>query len=173
MASGKGIRLSLKRRVLTRDSSGHRRWQEEVETREAVPAETALIICDMWDRHWCKGAQERVTAMLPKFNSVVKAARAKGILIVHAPSETMDFYKDAPARKRAQDAPPVTPPPDLAHRDPPLPVDASNGGCDTDELPDASKGWPWTRQHAGIEIDQARDVISDNGLEILSVFRAR
>src|SRR5688572_12554323 len=65
------------------------------------PRGTAIIICDMWDQHWCKGATERVAEMAPRMNEVVTAARKRGMFIVHAPSETMDFYKDTPQRKRA------------------------------------------------------------------------
>jgi hypothetical protein len=40
-------------------------------------------------------------------NEVIKAARAKGVFIIHCPSDTMDFYKDFPQRKLAQAAPVV------------------------------------------------------------------
>ena len=29
------------------------------------PKQTALIICDMWDKHWCQDATERVGEMAP------------------------------------------------------------------------------------------------------------
>ena len=64
-------------------------------------AETAIIICDMWDRHWCVEATDRVAEMAPKLNSVVGIARSRGALIVHAPSGTMDFYEDHTGRKLA------------------------------------------------------------------------
>ena len=51
--------------------------------------ETAIIICDMWNQHWCKGATERVAEMAPFMNNVVSIAREKGVLIVHAPSDCM------------------------------------------------------------------------------------
>src|SRR5438046_395429 len=50
------------------------------------PAKTALIICDMWDNHWCKSAAARVAAMADPLNETIKAARAKGVFIIHAPS---------------------------------------------------------------------------------------
>src|SRR6478736_3655854 len=50
------------------------------------PKKTALIICDMWDDHWCKSASRRVAEMAGPLNEVVKEARAKGIFIIHAPS---------------------------------------------------------------------------------------
>src|SRR5437762_9562029 len=66
---------------------------------------TALIICDMWDDHWCKSAARRVDEMARPLNEVVKAARTRGIFIIHAPSTCTDFYKNTPLRKRAQSAP--------------------------------------------------------------------
>jgi hypothetical protein len=66
------------------------------------PPQTAVVICDMWDKHWCRGATDRVAEMAPRMNEFIKKARAKGMLIVHAPSSTVDYYKDHPARKRAQ-----------------------------------------------------------------------
>ena len=65
------------------------------------PKQTAIIICDMWDKHWCQGATRRVGEIAPAMNRTVQAARAKGIFIIHSPSSCMDAYKDSPARKRA------------------------------------------------------------------------
>ena len=62
---------------------------------------TALIICDMWDDHWCKSASRRVGEMAPALNYTVKAARMQGIFIIHAPSSVVDFYKDTPQRNLA------------------------------------------------------------------------
>ncbi len=57
----------------------------------------------MWNQHWCQGATRRVGEVAPAMNRTIAAARAKGVLIIHAPSSCMDAYKDHPARKRAQD----------------------------------------------------------------------
>lgn len=52
---------------------------------------------------------------------------------------------------------------------PPLPIDDSDGGSDTGETP----WWAaWTRQHPAIEIDEARDGISDDGDEVAAYFAA-
>ena len=66
---------------------------------------TAVIVCDMWDLHHCKNAVGRVGEMAPRMNQLLNTARARGALIIHAPSSCMDFYKNHPARKRAQAAP--------------------------------------------------------------------
>ncbi len=141
------------------------------------PRKTAIIICDMWDRHWCKGATERVSEMAPRMNETIKEARRRGVLIIHAPSDTMKFYADYPQQKRAQQAPRSNPPPDVnkwkslnKDKEGPLPIDDSDGGCD--DFPPCPGGSPWTRQISTLEI-KAEDVISDNGEEVYNVLQQR
>jgi len=163
------LRLRLWRQRLIRDDRGRNVWETIIEERE-VPAErTALLLCDVWDRHWSRGACERLEAMIPRMNALVQAMRQSGARIIHAPSDTMDYYADSPARQRVLRAPAVEPPASADHEDPPLPVDASDHGSDTSE--DAPHK-AWRRQHPGIEIDEARDAISDNGREVYSYLQA-
>lgn len=166
------LNLTLQSRRVARDDSGRSVWQVVGSPAAWTAGETALLLCDVWDRHWCRGAEERVEAMLDQINRLVTSLRNRGVLIVHAPSETMDFYADATPRKRALDAPKIEPPEELQHDDPPKPVDDSDGGCDTCSGNRGAPGEsPWTRQHAAIEIDQDRDVISDDGSELLGVYQ--
>lgn len=127
---------------------------------------TAIVICDMWNQHWCKGATARVAEMAPRMNELVKAARRRGVLVIHAPSGTMDAYKDTPQRKLAQQAPTVEPKVALKgwcrldpQREPPLPIDDSDGGCDDE--PRCPSGHSWTRQIETLEIHEG-DAISDS-----------
>jgi nicotinamidase-related amidase len=175
-SEGRSLTLRLRtQRLVERD--GYTVWQVE-ETPGVWPAaETALVLCDVWDRHTCRGAEERLERLLPRMNQVVRALRRAGVLIVHAPSDTISFYEGTPARQRVLDAPPADPPPDREHDDPPLPVDSTDP-CDT--CPDAlhpryERGmpYPWTRQHPAIEIDHGRDVISANGRELYRYYRHR
>src|SRR5437762_2364312 len=69
------------------------------------PKKTAIIICDMWDDHWCKSAARRVAELAGPMNDVVKAARARGVFIIHAPSTCTGFYDATPQRQRARAAP--------------------------------------------------------------------
>jgi nicotinamidase-related amidase len=131
-------------------------------------ANTAIVICDMWDAHWSRGASERVGAMVERMNGAVAAARDKGVRIIHAPSDTLDFYAGTPARQRALDAPVVAPPPDLMHDDPLLPIDDSDEGSDTGEV---APFHAWSRQHAALEIDRDLDAISDNGREVYNLLK--
>jgi nicotinamidase-related amidase len=160
------LRLPLRSRAEAFKGSGE--WQE-VHLDAAVPVpQTAILICDMWDKHWCSGASRRVDGLALKMAPVLDAARARGIQIIHAPSETMDFYKDWPQRRRMLRIAIVEPPAPLGLSDPPLPIDDSNGGCDTGD----STYKAWTRENAKLPMDAA-DVISDDGSQIYSFLRER
>lgn len=165
-----GGMLSLRRRVLGTDATGHAEWQTSITPHKLVPAKSAMVICDMWDRHWSRGATERVAKMAPVMNTLVQRARSLGVNIVHAPSDTMAFYADAPARRRILATAAVEPPEPIAHPDAALPIDDSDGGSDTGEKP-----WfkAWSRQHAAIEIDESRDTISDDGRQIYNYLHPR
>ena len=143
-----------------------------------VPRETAVILCDMWDDHWCKRAAQRCAELAPRVNRFAQAARACGALIIHAPSDTMRFYDGMPQRKRARKARPVTAPIPIkmrmtnSTREPELPIVDSDGGCD-DEPPSAAKPpFPWQCQHPAIVIAE-EDVISDDGREIYNILRQK
>jgi nicotinamidase-related amidase len=160
--------LHLRRWRLTEDERKHSVWCEIVTPTSVAAGKAAIVICDMWDNHWSRGAAERVDAMAPRMNAVVAAARNRGVHIVHAPSDTLDFYAGTPARQRALDAPIVALPPEIPHADPPLPIDDSDGGSDTGETEATTA---WRRQHSAIEIDQDRDTISADGHEVYSLLR--
>jgi nicotinamidase-related amidase len=139
--------------------------------RAEIPAgETALLLCDMWDDHWCRSAARRCDALARKMDPIVAAARARGVQIIHAPSDCMAFYAEAPQRRRMQDIPRVEPPRTEPRPEPPLPIDDSDGGCD--DTPPCPQRHPWTRQHPAIHI-AAEDVISDDGAEVYSLLRQK
>ncbi len=98
-AGGHHLELSFQRRKLERDDHGYPFWKVCRERVALAAGETALLLCDVWDSHTCRGAFERLEAMVPRMNEVVKSARGKGVLIVHAPSDTMGFYEGSPARR--------------------------------------------------------------------------
>jgi len=164
---GAAMTLPVRSRVEAFRGSGE--WQEVSFSTSLEPRKTAIIICDMWDRHWCKGATGRVTEIAKKANPLLARARSQGILIVHAPSDTMDFYREAPQRLAIKSLPKVTTPAPLDLQSPKLPIDDSDGGCDT---PGDTSHRAWTRQHPLIEIAPA-DLISDNGEEVYSALKSR
>ena len=146
---------------------------------------TALIICDMWDDHWCKSAARRVEEMTGPLNEVVKKLRDQGVLIIHAPSSVVDFYKDTPQRRYAQNAPFAKTPVKLSTKDRwgtkwcwpdpefegVLPIDDSDMGCSCKE-PKCEIREAWTRQNKGIEI-LGGDAITDNGQEAFNLLSVK
>ena len=156
------------------------------------PKETAIIVCDMWDLHHCYNAVQRAKEMAPTMDRVLKTARDKGAVIIHAPSSCMDAYKDHPARKHALEAArSKNLPKDIAswcYVIPPeergkYPIDQADGGEDDDPAEHAK--WaaeltamgrnprtPWKSQSDMLTI-KPEDYISDDGEVIWSILEQR
>jgi nicotinamidase-related amidase len=151
-------------------AAGSEQVDEHVGTREFVPCETVILICDTWDKHWCSSATKRCDALARQMAPLVEQARVRGVHIIHAPSDTLEFYRDHPARRRAQATPLVKAAVPLGSwcslekdREGALPIDDSDGGCDCQ--PQCKNYKAWSRQHPAIRIDDA-DLITDNGQEV-------
>ncbi len=135
-------------------------------------AETAIIICDMWDDHHCKIAAQRVGVMAPRMNRVLTAARDHGVMIFHAPSESMNMYAGTLYRKRMEEAKPAKPPVPIdrrcdrdAAKEPLFPIEMKKCDCDDAVLgPEVRRH---TRQNSALDII-GFDGISDNGQEIFN-----
>ena len=159
------LTLHLSSSRLAKTPNGHTIWIEQAQIKQAAAERTAIIVCDMWDNHWSSGAARRVDEMAHRMNDVLTSAREKGVQIIHAPSDTLNFYKASPARERMLALPAIEPPSELAHVNPPLPIDDSDEGSDSGETETYRA---WNRQHAAIHIDESRDGLSDDGREIYS-----
>ena len=163
--TGSGMHLLLRKRIQPYGASDT--WTEASFEQTLAVASTAIVVTDMWDKHWCRGATERVGQIALRMEPLLKRARAAGILIIHAPSETMDFYAGSEGRRLAQSAPHVDPPEAPRPPYPPLPIDDSNGGCDT---PGDTEHRAWSRETPLLTIGPG-DVISDSGTEIYNILR--
>lgn len=184
------LSLSLRKRVETRPGSG--RFHTIVQPAVWDAKKTAIIICDMWDAHHCLNAVRRIKEMAPRMNQLLSEARKRGVLIIHAPSECMNAYKDHPARQNALKTPRAkNMPKDIgswcnriaAEEKGVYPLDQSDGGEDDD--PAEHRAWakklqqmgrnprtPWQAEIDVLKIDDA-DIISDKGEEIWSVLEQR
>lgn len=177
-AGHRTLAVDLRSRVAIPNASGQ--FHVAYERQQWDPCETAIIICDMWDRHWCRGATERVAELAPVMNQVVRAARDRGVLVIHAPSDVVGRYKDHPARQTAVQAPNAGNLPegmrswrhwkDDVEKAVGYPIDHSDGGCDC--RPPCKEGSPWRGQIDIIEMDD-RDAISDSGVEVWNLLEAR
>ncbi len=150
-----------------------------------VPTKTALIICDMWDDHWCRSASRRVGELAGPLNATVEAARNRGVFVIHAPSTCTGFYESSPQRLRAKSANFSAAPISLATSerwgtawcwtDPKhesvLPIDDSDMGCDC-QPEKCTIREAWTRQINTIRIAE-EDAITDNGQETWNLLAER
>lgn len=186
-AADSNVALKLRTRVESKPASGRFNAITKDETWDAT--KTAFIVCDMWDLHHCLNAVKRGTEMAPRMNEVLKNARERGAIIIHAPSSCMETYKEHPARLRAQKTPKSAKLPDeigkWCYRIPSeeqgkYPIDQTDGGEDDDPVEHAA--WakkladmgrnpkaPWKSQMDLLTIDGAKDFISDSGEEIWSI----
>jgi nicotinamidase-related amidase len=159
--------LHIQLRTQVQPYGGSNDWTEAYFDVTLPTSKTAIIITDMWDKHWCKGATERVGQIAERMEPVLRKARAAGILIIHAPSGTMPYYANAPGRLLAQNAPAATPPTERSIQQPPLPIDDSDGGCDT---PGDFTHHAWTKENSALSIAPG-DAISDSGSEIYNLLQ--
>jgi nicotinamidase-related amidase len=180
-ADDPGLKLTLRSRA-----KAEKKDTFEVVEKTATwdPKKTAIIICDMWDDHWCKSASRRVGELVGPLNETIKKARSQGVFIIHAPSSVTAFYKDTPQRQRALKAPFAATPVPLAtlerwgtcwcwpdsKREAILPIDDSDMGCDCAVKCKIREAW--SRQNGAIEIAEA-DAITDNGQETWNLLTER
>jgi nicotinamidase-related amidase len=148
------------------------------------PGRTAIIVCDMWDDHWCRSAARGVVELAPRLNEVLQEARRRGVFVIHAPSSVTSFYADTPQRRVARTATFSRPPVALStnerwgttwcwpdpKREPALPIDDSDMGCDCAVKCTIREAW--TRQIAAIAI-APEDAITDHGQETWNLLQQR
>lgn len=176
---------SLSMRVRRQARASADGWKTEERSVSWDGRRTAVIVCDMWDDHWCKSASARVGELLPPMNRFLAHARSRGALVIHAPSSVTKFYDGTPARELARKAPhSPTPVPlataerwgtrwcwtDASHEGV-LPIDDSDMGCSC-EGSNCTIREAWTRQHAGIEILPG-DALTDDGQEAWNLLQSR
>jgi hypothetical protein len=91
------VQLSLKLRRLRREGENKVRTFSDL-TVEA--GKVGVIISDMWDVHWCKGATERTAELAAPMEKLLQALRGMGAVIAHCPSRVASsFYDGTHARK--------------------------------------------------------------------------
>jgi nicotinamidase-related amidase len=186
-------RLSLQLRSRVEAPEGSGKYRTEVKPAEWDPKATAIIVCDMWDLHHSLNATLRLKEMAPRMDQLLRAARGRGILIIHAPSSCMDTYAQHPSRKRAVEVPrSKNLPAEIgvwckqipAEAKGTYPIDQEGGNNDDD--PAAQARWaaelaamgrnpahPWKSETDLLSIDPDADMISDKGEEIWSILENR
>lgn len=168
VGSAELLAVTTRRQFLQK--TGRIRWAANEQTEYWLPKETAIIVVDMWDKHWCPSTTERVAALAPLINATLNNARELGIQIIHAPSECDAYYVNSPSRLWTLALPNVTMPNPIPHDDPPKPFD--NGDCD---VPGFNEHPVWTKEIDLITI-HAEDALieeSDGGQTLWNLIVSR
>lgn len=173
MAADSSITMHLRQQVVDL----HGKTQTSSRTAQWNPRETAILVCDMWDDHWCRSAARRVGEMAGPLNELLKQARRQGMFVIHAPSSVTRFYEGTPQRQRAQSAPFAKTPVPLAtaqrwgtawcwtdgKHEGVLPIDDTDMGCSCSGTKCTVRE-AWTRQIPAIELFP-EDALTDDGQE--------
>ena len=165
--SDNGIDITLQRRDSVTDKL--------IVTSEKIdPARTALVMVDMWDRHWCRTYTERVANLTPRMNKILDAARKLGIQVVHAPSDVVEVYKDYPQRKAMIAIPDSPPSKEIKFSPPAHPVGKDCCECGPTQPCKTNSFGRWSRQQKDLKIAEG-DLIGDcnNERELLSLCKHR
>ena len=72
---------------------GEDRFEENVIERAWIPRETAIVICDMWNQHWCRSATRRCGELAAKMAPLLDRASERGVL--HRPSRRFRASADS------------------------------------------------------------------------------
>lgn len=151
---------SLALTLRTRDSAN------QVKTAQVTlkSSETAIIVVDMWDEHWCRSFTGKSAGMIDGLNETLDAARKLGIQVIFAPSDIAAYYKDYPQHQKVEGLP--------AHElkvvrefNPPFAPWSNTGGCECNKDRPCVDHQAWTRQHEGLRIED-QDVITAEGQQI-------
>jgi len=150
--------LREQKAVLHGQGVGMDRWVVQETTTEWPIDQTAFIIIDMWNDHWCAAEVVRTMPIALHINTTITHLRNRGMLILHAPSDVVNFYAAYQARQWVARLPKAPQPPIRPHVDPDYPlIVGKDDGCDSGQQPSAAT---WTRQSPLITIDDGRDGIS-------------
>lgn len=137
---------------------------------EIEPAETAIIVIDMWNSHWCMTTAERISAMTPRMNVVLDVARRIGMQVIWNPTDVVNAYSGYPQYERAI-AEERKPTPDVRGEHT-CQFTAEVGACQCGPGFPCHVNYGWDAMHPGLNIDD-RDLISSSTDEIYSLLVKR
>ncbi|MDR2763707.1 MAG: NPCBM/NEW2 domain-containing protein [Tannerella sp.] len=134
------------------------------------PQKTAVIIVDMWNFHWCMTASERVSAMVPRMNAVLKIARELGMQVIWNPSDVVTSYSGYPQYEKALAVERRTMPD--VREVPTTKFTAPGGGCMCGPGFRCGVNYGWDGMHPDLILADS-DLISSSSEEIYSLLAER
>ena len=120
-----------------------------------------VVAIDMWNWHWCKTSTQRVAALVPRMNRVLKQVRKTGVQIFWCPTDVINSYNGTHQREIAVATEGVSlPKVNLVD----CPTARDGGGCTCGK--ERCRGnFGWDGMHPGLEIH--RDDLMPNDPEVL------
>ena len=166
--------LSITLRQQHMSAVGRQEWLANHTVVAWEPAQTAVVIVDMWNKHWCASATTRVAELATPMDEFVNASRAAGLTIVWAPSDVTAFYEGTAPRNNTLALPQAPLPPSHPLPQPTMPLStATDGGCDTS----CAQHQAWTRQIAALTLAPSDYLITSEDprgtQELWNVLQAR
>lgn len=124
------------------------------------PSRAAVVVVDMWDRHWCQRASVMIDDLAQRLDPWLECLRSSGVTIVHCPSDTTNYYREHPARKALKALPeiPRTSTDTSTVPKPPMPEYERRCPC----KPLCYWDRNWSRQHPAIKIDETDYIVNGN-----------
>ena len=120
-----------------------------------------VVAIDMWNWHWCKTSTQRVGALVPRMNQVLRQARRMGAQVFWCPTDVINSYNGSPQREIAVATDGLALPELSPVECPPA---RDGGGCTCG--PERCTGnFGWDGMHPEIEIH--RDDLMPNDPEVL------
>ena len=140
----------------------------KVETTKLKGSQTAIVVIDMWDEHWCKSITRKIGEMVEPMNRTLNAARKLGITIIFSPSGATIFYKNLPQRKVMKTFPDHA----VQERqfDPSQPPWGKTGGCECSPDRPCNKNVhnTWARQNKDLILKED-DFITEDSHELYNL----
>lgn len=128
---------------------------------------SALLLCDVYNNHWCKEQTKRYEAIAQKIGRVASAFQKKGMCVVHSPSGCTTKYVDTSQYQRMipfLQAPPLTHRRDIPTPHVPITTPRTER-CECCCTPRCDPHSTWTCEHQYIPLGE-KDIICDNGPSI-------
>ena len=72
-----------------------------LEKRDIKPENTAIVIVDAWDSHWCNTWTNHAAATVPRLKKTIEYARQSGFQIIWCPSDVVNQHVGSLPRERA------------------------------------------------------------------------
>jgi len=127
---------------------------------------TAIIIVDAWDKHWCKSFTHTLNNMCPKINTFKEFYKKKGCLIIHCPSDCINFYNKNKLKHHN-----IKEIENNLFKKRPLQPDPYTYGCCCDNPCQNKNKRVWKRQHSSIKIDDDDYIIDDNKQNLYNIIK--